>query len=121
MAFASGSAFIISQVVNVTIFHRLDKIFMPKGIWWMSSLISTFFSGIFDTLIFFTLAFSSLLSFWWSVDPYVVGEIMWPFDITLPRWVGWATGDFSVKIFLSIFMLLPFRCVTSKILSKVDV
>ncbi len=53
IAVASGSAFLVAQLLDVSIFDRLRN-----GVWWHAPLISSGVASVIDTAIFFTLAFS---------------------------------------------------------------
>jgi uncharacterized PurR-regulated membrane protein YhhQ (DUF165 family) len=82
IALASGTAFLVAQTLDVQVFDRLrDKV------WWLPPLVSTVLGSIVDTALFFTLAFA--------------GE-------PLP-WIGWALGDFAVKIAVALALLPAFR------------
>ena len=89
IAIASGSAFLISQLLDIYIFNRFKN-----RIWWFPPLLSSSFASLVDSFIFFGLAFSF---------------------IALP-WITWALGDFLVKIFMAIVLLLPYRWYLKKAL-----
>ena len=57
IAIASGTAFIISQLLDIYIFSRLNKYD-----WWKAPLISSTIGSSIDTILFFSLAFSSTSS-----------------------------------------------------------
>ena len=82
IAIASGTAFLVAQLLDVYIFDRLRN-----RTWWMSPLVSSSFGSAIDTLLFFSIAFVAT---------------------GLP-WVTWAIGDFAVKMALALIMLVPFR------------
>jgi len=82
IAIASGSAFLIAQVLDVYLFDRLRR-----RSWWRAPLISSALASALDTLLFFTLAFAGT---------------------GLP-WIPWAIGDYGVKLLFAGLMLLPFR------------
>ena len=82
IALASGTAFLVAELVDVKIFHRLRR-----RAWWQAPLISTFFGSALDTAVFFSLAF-------YATD--------------MP-WVTLGIGDFGVKIALALVTLVPFR------------
>ena len=82
IAAASGAAFIISQLLDITVFNRLRH-----GLWWRAPLIATVLAACLDTAVFWSIAFA--------------GE-------PLP-WVTWAIGDLGVKLLMGVVMLLPFR------------
>ena len=82
IAIASGSAFMIAQLVDIGIFNRLRSL-----AWWRAPLISSTIASAVDTALFFSIAF--------------VGT-------GLP-WVTLALGDYGVKILVAGIMLIPFR------------
>ena len=82
IALASGTAFIIGQMMDIAIFDKLRT-----ATWWKAPTVSSFFGSISDTAIFFSLAFAGS---------------------SLP-WVNWALGDFSMKILMVAMLLYPFR------------
>jgi len=82
IAVASGSAFLVAQLLDVAVFNRLRA-----GAWWRAPLVSSTLGSIVDTLLFFSLAFAGS---------------------GLP-WITWALGDFGVKMAMAALMLLPFR------------
>ena len=82
IALASGTAFLTAQLLDVHVFDRLRR--LP---WWQAPLISTGLASIWDTALFFSLAFAGT---------------------GLP-WVTWATGDLGAKWAMALVLLLPFR------------
>ncbi len=81
IALASGTAFLIAQLLDVQVFDRLRN-----SDWWKAPLVSSFLGSVVDTALFFTIAF---------------------YGTTVP-WVTLAIGDFLVKIALALLMLIPF-------------
>ncbi|MDH3693111.1 MAG: queuosine precursor transporter [Gammaproteobacteria bacterium] len=86
IALASGSAFLLAQLLDVQIFDRLRK-----GVWWRAPLVSSSIASVVDTLLFFSIAF--------------VG--------TGVPWVTLAAGDYLVKLAMALTMLIPFRVLLS--------
>jgi uncharacterized PurR-regulated membrane protein YhhQ (DUF165 family) len=82
IALASGTAFLVAELVDVKIFDRLRR-----QTWWRAPLLSTFVGSALDTVVFFSLAF---------------------YGTDMP-WVTLATGDFGVKLALAVVTLVPFR------------
>ena len=89
IAIGSAIAFIIAQNVDVGIFDKLRK-----KIWYVAPLISSVFGSIVDTFFFFSIAF--------LCNRYTL-------DYPL------ALGDLSVKLFVALSMLIPFRLLLLKI------
>ena len=99
IALASGTAFLIGQLVDVGIFDRLRR-----TVWWRAPLLSSLVGSALDTAIFFSLAFAGDTGL--PIVDYPLGPGV---IVTVPVWVGWAVCDFLVKIGLAAFALLPYR------------
>jgi uncharacterized integral membrane protein (TIGR00697 family) len=112
IALGSGVAFLVAQLVDIVIFHRLRD-----GVWWKAPLTSTLIGSFLDTALFFSIAFSATFSFIHYADPN--GWALEPTPLlgmgpTLPLWVSLAVADFFVKILLALLALAPFRALTKK-------
>ena len=82
IAIGSGVAFMVAQLLDVQIFDKLRK---KK--WFVAPLTSSFIGSTVDTFLFFSISF------------YATG---------IP-WVTLSLGDLTVKIFVALVMLIPFR------------
>ena len=82
IAIGSGTAFIVSQLLDVQIFDKLRK-----KEWFVAPLTSSFIGSVVDTFLFFSISF------------YGTGI----------AWVTLSVGDLAVKIFVALLMLIPFR------------
>ena len=82
IAIGSGTAFIIAQLLDVQVFHKLRK---QK--WFIAPLTSSFVGSVVDTFLFFSISF------------YGTGV----------PWVTLSLGDLTVKILVALLMLIPFR------------
>ena len=82
IAVASGTAFLLSQWLDISVFDRLRH-----GTWWRAPLVATLLAAVLDTAVFWSIAFAG------TSDP----------------WVTWALGDLAVKLVLGMLLLLPFR------------
>ena len=82
IAIGSGTAFIVSQLLDVQIFDKLRK-----KEWFVAPLVSSFIGSLVDTFLFFSISF------------YGTGI----------AWVTLSVGDLAVKIFVALLMLIPFR------------
>ncbi|MCO5356172.1 VUT family protein [Acidovorax kalamii] len=82
IAIASGTAFLLSQWLDIAVFDRLRH-----GTWWRAPLVATLLAAVLDTAVFWSIAFGG------TSDP----------------WVTWALGDLGVKLGLGVALLLPFR------------
>ena len=106
IAIASGTAFLISQLLDVSVFNLLRR-----QIWWRAPLVSSLLGSITDTLIFFSLAFSASVTILGSVDTFAIenSEFLGVTAWTPPRWVSWAMGDFIVKLVVAMVLLAPYK------------
>ncbi len=82
IAIGSGTAFLVAQLLDVQIFDKLRK-----KEWFVAPLTSSLIGSTIDTFIFFSISF------------YGTG---------IP-WITLSLGDLSVKIFVALIMLIPFR------------
>lgn len=82
IALASGTAFLSAQLLDVTLFDRLRR--RP---WWQAPLASSALASIWDTAVFFSLAFA----------------------FTGLPWITWALGDLAVKLAMALALLVPFH------------
>ena len=88
IAIGSGLAFLTAQLLDIQVFDKLRK-----KIWFIAPLVSSILGSLIDTLLFFFIAF------------YKTGV----------PWFNLAIGDFSVKVFIALLMLIPFRILLNKI------
>ncbi len=79
---ASVSAFLVGQILDVTVFNRFRLLD-----WWKAPLISSFIASAVDTALFYSLAF-------YGQD--------W-------NWQQVALGDFGVKVAMALLLLVPFK------------
>ena len=88
IALGSGIAFFVAQNLDVQIFDKLRK----KS-WFIAPLTSSTIGSIVDTFLFFSIAF------------YATG---------IP-WLTLALGDLTIKLLITLIMLIPFRLLLNKI------
>jgi len=88
IAIASGTAFLIAQLLDVQVFDKLRK-----KVWFVAPLVSSLVGSVIDTFLFFSIAF------------YGTGI----------NWVTLSFGDLFVKIFVALVMLIPFRILLSSV------
>ena len=116
IAIASGSAFFIAQLIDVSIFDALKH-----GKWWRAPLASSIVGSTVDTALFFTIAFSASLVF---LEP--MNDVAWANEVLpvlgvgpdAPLWVSLAVADWAVKLSLALIALLPFKAITAHIHSS---
>ena len=82
IALASGTAFLTSQLLDISVFDRLRLMR-----WWKAPLISSAIASVWDTAVFFSLAFAGT---------------------GLP-WITWGLGDLGAKFAMALLLLAPFR------------
>jgi hypothetical protein len=112
VALGSGTAFLVGQLLDVTIFDRLRR-----AAWWRAPLVSTLMGSTIDSVIFFTIAFAASLTFlepssdvsWAAVQGPLLGS-----GPVVPLWVSLAVADWCVKFGIALFGLLPFRLIVAK-------
>lgn len=112
VAFASGLAFLVSQMLDVNIFDRLRR-----SAWWRAPFLSGLIASSIDTAIFFTLAFSAM--FIWLEPGNDVSWATGPVPLLglgpmVPLWASLALADFGVKVLVDLFALMPFRIAVAK-------
>jgi len=88
IAVASGSAFIVSQLLDVAVFNQLRR-----QSWWKAPLFGSVAASIIDTGIFFSLAFSG----------------------TQVPWLPLASGDLAVKLVMALALLPPYRALVRRL------
>ncbi len=114
IAVASGTAFLIAQLTDVTVFNA-----MRGGRWWRAPLVSTLIGSALDTAIFFTLAFSASVAFFganadaaiswaWEPVPFMLSGPM------APLWVTLAFADWLVKLSIALIALIPFKVIVAR-------
>lgn len=106
IALASGTAFLVAQLVDLAVFSRLRN-----RVWFVAPLTSSLIGSAIDTALFFTIAFAGFLAF-----PAAWGDVSWAAEPTAvgPLWVGLALADWGVKLGLALLALVPFRLITAK-------
>lgn len=82
IAIGSGVAFITAQLLDIQIFDRLRQ-----KEWFIAPLTSSFIGSTVDTFLFFSISF------------YGTGV----------PWITLSLGDLTVKLFVSLVMLIPFK------------
>jgi uncharacterized PurR-regulated membrane protein YhhQ (DUF165 family) len=88
IAFASGMAFLISQLLDIFVFNQFRQ-----ARWWYAPFFASFSASLIDAAIFWNIAF-------------------WGEDVPL---LTWAIGDTSIKLLIDFAMLTPFRFAIRKV------
>lgn len=113
IAIASGTAFLVAQLLDVVVFDRLRR-----QAWWRPPLFSTLISSALDTVLFFSIAFSAAFSYLDTALGLEDGSLAFPvpffgFGAEMPLWVSLAVGDFCVKLVMGFAMLAPYGAINS--------
>ncbi len=82
IAVASGTAFIVGQLLDIVVFNQLRAV-----TWWKAPLVGSMLASVMDTGLFFFLAFASS-------------------DM---NWLMLACGDLSIKWLMAAVLLVPYR------------
>jgi uncharacterized integral membrane protein (TIGR00697 family) len=111
IAAASGAAFLCAQLLDVTVFNRLRR-----QSWWRAPIVGTLVGSVFDTMIFFTVAFSASFAFVGPNDGFALepAPLLGVFHVDAMRWVSWALGDLGVKLIIAVVALIPYRLVAAR-------
>ncbi len=88
---ASGTAFLLAQLLDISIFSKLRK-----QSWWKAPAISSLLASALDTFLFFFLAFAG----------------------TQIPWEKLALGDYLAKILMAIILLLPYKYILNWLQKK---
>ena len=91
IALASGTAFIGSQLLDVSIFNQLRR-----QSWWKAPFIGSCVASIVDTAIFFILAFAG----------------------TEMSWLHLAVGDLGVKLAMAGVLLPAYRTLINRLVTR---
>ncbi|MZI92233.1 7-cyano-7-deazaguanine/7-aminomethyl-7-deazaguanine transporter [Vibrio sp. CAIM 722] len=86
IATASFMAYLLGQIMDVSVFNRLRQ--MKQ--WWIAPTASTLFGNALDTIAFFGIAFYQ------SPDPFMA-----------QHWTEIATVDYSFKLIISLGLFVP--------------
>lgn len=84
---ASGTAYLIGQLLDVSVFQRIREKF---NVWWAAPAVSSVFANVIDTYTFFGIAFHN------SADAFMA-----------ENWVHIANVDVVFKIIISLIIILP--------------
>lgn len=106
IAVASGTAFLIAQLLDVSLFNRLRY----SKTWWKAPVVSSVTASVLDTALFFTLAFAASLVVLGPNDDFAIEAApLFALGFEAPRWMSWALGDLAVKVLAVALLLVPYR------------
>ncbi|MCG3864309.1 MULTISPECIES: 7-cyano-7-deazaguanine/7-aminomethyl-7-deazaguanine transporter [unclassified Photobacterium] len=86
IAIASFMAYLLGQILDVSVFNRLRQLKQ----WWIAPTASTIFGNAIDTIAFFSIAF------YHSPDPFMAAN-----------WTEIALVDYSFKLIISLGLFVP--------------
>ncbi|HSM22874.1 MAG TPA: VUT family protein [Rubrivivax sp.] len=93
IALASGCAFILAQILDISLFNRLRRLS-----WWKAPLLGSLAASVLDTAVFFFLAFAGTALDWTllaagdlAVKAAMAALLLAPYRLLLPRLQVWAT------------------------------
>ena len=95
IAFASFVAYLIGQLMDITVFAKLRQ----AKAWWVAPAASTLVGNLVDTLVFFSIAFYA------SSDVFMA-----------THWPEIASVDYAFKLIVSLGLFLPAYGVLLKVL-----
>jgi len=118
IAIASGSAFLVAQLLDVSIFHRLRN-----GAWWQAPMFSSVISSALDTVLFFSLAMAPAFAGIDLAFGMEDGSLGFPapllgFGPEVELWQSLALGDFLVKLAMAVALLAPYKTVRDLVLNR---
>ncbi|MCE9680411.1 7-cyano-7-deazaguanine/7-aminomethyl-7-deazaguanine transporter [Shewanella sp. AS1] len=97
IAFASFAAYLMGQLMDISVFAKLRQ----AKAWWVAPAASTVIGNLIDTLVFFSIAFYA------SSDPFMASH-----------WPEIAAVDYGFKLLISLCLFLPAYGVLLKILQE---
>jgi uncharacterized integral membrane protein (TIGR00697 family) len=97
IAFASFAAYLLGQLMDITVFAKLRE----QRAWWVAPAASTIVGNLVDTVIFFGLAFYG------SSDSFMAAH-----------WPEIASIDYGFKLMISLALFLPAYGVLLKVLEQ---
>ncbi len=114
IAVASGSAFLVAQLLDVVVFNRLRR----SRRWWVPPMASSVIGSLVDTFVFFSLAFAAIFAFFGANDPFAVenAPLFGLLPLEAPRWLSWALADLGVKLLMATVLLAPYGLLRSALI-----
>ncbi len=107
IAIASGAAFLVAQLLDISIFARLRD-----RAWWMPPFISSVISSGLDTAIFFSVAFycAAVPGLGLTISEILGQAGIADECIALP-WTNLAMADYLVKLALAAISIAPYGAI----------
>jgi uncharacterized PurR-regulated membrane protein YhhQ (DUF165 family) len=112
IAIASGLAFLLGQMLDISVFNRLRR-----QSWWHAPLAGSMLGSILDTVLFFSFAFAPAFSVFGPNDDFAISmaPVLGVMATEAPRWISWALGDLAVKVLFALILLMPYGALMSVI------
>jgi queuosine precursor transporter len=112
IAIASGTAFLVGQLLDISVFNRLRN-----ASWWVAPWIASVVGSIVDTAIFFSLAFAPTFGILGPDDAFALeaAPFLGAFEPETLRYISWAAGDLAVKLAIAIVALAPYRLLLNRL------
>lgn len=99
IAVASFSAYVLGQIMDVFVFHRLRQ----KPVWWYAPVASGIVGNLLDTIAFFSIAFYK------TSDAYLADNL-----------VEIAAVDYGYKLLISALFFLPlYKIILTRIVARI--
>lgn len=121
IAIASGTAFLVAQLLDVSIFNRLRN-----GAWWQAPMVSSLVSSAIDTVIFFSLAMAPAFAGIDALFGMEDSSLAFPAPLLgigaeVELWQSLALGDFLVKLAMALVLLVPYKTIRDLVLNRMPV
>ena len=110
IAVASGLAFLIGQMLDISVFNRLRR-----QTWWKAPLAGSLLGTVVDTTLFFSIAFAPAFAVFGPNDAFAIesAPVLGLLMTEAPRWISWALGDLAVKVVFALVLLMPYGALMS--------
>lgn len=117
IALASATAFLVGQLLDISVFSRLRA----SRNWVLPPLAGSLFGSLIDTLVFFSIAFAPVFGFLDLATGHEDGSLGFAapwlgLGPDVPLWTSLATGDFAVKFLAALLLLAPYRALMGKLM-----
>jgi queuosine precursor transporter len=106
IAIASGSAFLVSHLVDIGVFNRLRRM-----AWWTPPLVSSVIASAIDTAIFFSFAFHCGPVFGGMTITQMLAAVGIADECLALPWQTLAIADYGVKLGLALIALIPYGAI----------
>ncbi len=117
IATASVTAFLVGQLLDISVFSRLRT----SRNWFLPPLTGSLLGSLIDTAIFFSIAFAPAFAVVDSVYGVQDGSLGFPAPFLsvggeAPLWLSLAAGDFLVKFLAALLLLAPYRALMGRLM-----